>query len=1003
MGCHLSVVIGKNRQVIPKLIRRGGLSHFVPRNQILSKFDSKRSVSVHKATARSLGRITLMFTKALLSLFCGLLLPFTISARPAPSALSGRECLSFDPGWRFNLGDIPFPIVRGHGATYLNAKAGNASGAAAPAYDDTGWREVNLPHDWAVEQPFDKEANVSQGYRARGIGWYRKSFRLDSADKGKSLELQFDGVATHCTVWLNGTVVHRNWCGYTSFSIDLTPFARFGEELNTVAIRVDAETQEGWWYEGAGIYRHTWLVKRAPVHLITDGVFAQPVKDAAGTWNIPVAATIANIAKDAFQAEVETVVIDPAGQPVASGKGAVTVAPLDEALAKFSIPVQNPKLWSLDTPILYTVRTTVKLAGAPVDETVTHCGFRTIRFDTEKGFFLNDKPVKIKGTCNHIDHAGVGVAVPDSIWDFRLRKLKEMGSNAVRCSHNPPAKEFLDLCDKLGVLVMDENRNFNCSPEYVRQLQWMVVRDRNHPSIILWSVFNEEPMQASEQGYEMVRRMAAVVKKLDTSRPVTAAMNGGLGSPVNVSQAVDVVGFNYQQNGYDNFHRGHPNQPISSSEDTSAVMTRGEFRSEKKKNILGSYDTEYPGWGSTHRDAWKAIASREFVAGGFVWTGFDYRGEPTPFTWPSAGSFFGCMDLCGFPKSAFYMHQAHWISDRPVVQLIPHWNWPGEEGKPIQVTAISNADTIALSLNGKDLGEKPVDPIAFVSWTVPYEAGKLVAIAKRAGKEIGRSVVETTGAPAAIRLEADRTTLKGDGLDAVPVTASVVDSQGRVIPTGGPMVRFVVEGPGEVIGLGNGDPNCHEPEKGDRHSLFNGLGQVILRGKAGGSGSLVLHAESAGLKGTTVTLSVASASPVPALGAVSPILSLDKWRMSPVSTSRPDPTQEVAQNDQNSWQPVTPGRLPKLTGGSYAVFRSEKFKPYAAQRRDGGQIQFGGITGKAEVWLDGKKIGEKTTSEPAPFSVVLPAGDKSHVLNVLVQGTEGHPAGLSGSVKVNGR
>ena len=942
-----------------------------------------------------------MNTKSFLPLLCGFLLPFTMNAKPTPPVpVAGRECLSFDPGWRFHLGDIPFPVIHGHNATYNNAKAGNASGAAAPVYDDTSWQEVNLPHDWAVEQPFEKEANVSQGYRARGFGWYRKSFRLDSADKGKALELQFDGVATHCTVWLNGTLVHRNWCGYTSFAIDLTPFARFGNELNTVAVRVDAEAQEGWWYEGAGIYRHTWLVKRAPIHLITDGVFAQPVKDAANAWHIPVEATLENISHDASQVEVETVVLDAGGRQVAAGKGVADVAPLDQAVAKFSVPVENPKLWSLEEPTLYTVRTVVKVAGAAVDEAVTHCGFRTLRYDVNKGFFLNEKHVKIKGTCNHIDHAGVGVAVPNAIWEFRLRKLKEMGSNAVRCSHNPPAKEFLDLCDSLGVLVMDENRNFNCSPEYVRQLQWMVVRDRNHPSIILWSVFNEEPMQGSEQGYEMVRRMAAVVKKLDTSRPVTAAMNGGLGSPINVSQAVDVVGFNYQQNSYDGFHKAHPNQPISSSEDTSAVMTRGEYRTDHSKNILGCYDTEHPGWGSTHRDAWKAIADREFVAGGFVWTGFDYRGEPTPFTWPSAGSFFGCMDLCGFPKSAFYIHQAHWISDRPVVQLIPHWNWPGEEGKPIKVMAISNAETVALSLNGKDLGEKPVDPIAFVSWTVPYEAGKLVAVAKRGGKEVGRSVVETTDAPAAILMEPDRKAIKGDGLDALPVTVNVVDSKGRVVPTAGPLVTFAVEGPGEIIGLGNGDPNCHEAEKGDRHSLFNGLGQVILRSKAGGNGSLVLRAESAGLKAATVTLAVTAAPAVAAVEAATPVLSLDKWRMSPVSATRPDPNQELAQNDQNSWQPVNPGRLPKLTGGAYVVFRSEKFKPYAAQRRDGGEIAFEGITGKAEIWLDGKKIGEKTTAEKGAFAITLPPGDASHVLNVLVQGTEGRQAGLAAAVKV---
>ena len=314
--------------------------------------------------------------------------------------------------------------------------------------------------------------------------------------------------------------------------------------------------------------------------------------------------------------------------------------------------------------------------------------------------------------------------------------------------------------------------------------------------------------------------------------------------------------------------------------------------------------------------------------------------------------------------------------------------------------AISNAETVALSLNGKDLGEKPVDPIDFVSWQVPYAPGQLVAVAKRDGREVARCVVETTGAPAAIRLVADRTVLKGDGLDALPVTVEVVDDQGRTVPTAGPLVTFAVQGPGEIIGLGNGDPNCHEAEKGDRHSLFNGLGQVILRSKAEGSGSLILSAKSAGLNAAAVSLSVTSAPSVPAVPAADPVLALEKWRMSPVSATRPDPNEALAQNDQNSWQPVSPGRLPKLTGGTFAVFRSEKFKPYASQRREGGQIVFGGIAGKAEVWLDGRLIAEKTALETAPLCVSLPPGDENHVLNVLVEGTEGHSAGLAAPVKI---
>ena len=427
--------------------------------------------------------------------------------------------------------------------------------------------ELDLPHDWAVEGPFDEKENIAQGYRPRGIGWYRRQFQLDPADRGQHLELQFDGVATHCTVWVNGTVVHRNWCGYTSFYLDLTPLAKFGDKPNTIAVRVDANAMEGWWYEGAGLYRHTWLVKRHPVHLITDGVFANPVREADGSWSLPVEATLETPVATRRRSKSRSLSPIRRGSKSRSrnaGDGGCTRSGRRQIVAAG----RGAELWSVAPPSLYRVRTVVLQNGKAVDESRTNCGFRTIRFDAEQGFFLNDQPLKLKGVCNHQDHAGVGVAVPDALWEFRLRRLQEMGVNAFRCSHNPPAAEFLDACDRLGILVMDENRNFNSSPEYMRQLEWLVRRDRNHPSVILWSVFNEEPMQGTEIGYEMVRRMAAAVKKLDPTRPVTAAMNGGMFSPVNVSQAVDVVGFNYQIDSYDRFHAANPNLPLTSSEDT---------------------------------------------------------------------------------------------------------------------------------------------------------------------------------------------------------------------------------------------------------------------------------------------------------------------------------------------------------------------------------------------------------------------------------------------------
>jgi beta-galactosidase len=940
-------------------------------------------------------------------LCCSLLLASSLgAAEPAPSptpspAASAREVFSFDQGWRFHQGDIPFPEIKGHGATYGNAKAGNAPGAAATVYDDTGWRIVDLPHDWAVEGPFEKDANVSQGYRPRGFAWYRKSFKIDPSDKGKHLELQIDGVSTHCTVWLNGTEVHHNNCGYTGFTVDLTPTARFGDDLNTIAIRVDANAMEGWWYEGAGIYRHTRLVKRPPVHLVTDGVFVQPVKQSDGTWVIPAEITVENTGRTNSSATAAVTLLDPEGKKVASVSVSGGIPVLGKEVFHPKIAVSDPKLWSVDHPVLYTVETRVSAPGQSDDLVGTKIGFRTIRFDAEKGFFLNDQPLKIKGTCDHIDHAGVGVAVPDSIWEFRLRKLKEMGANAHRCSHNPPGAEFLDECDRLGVLVMDENRNFNCSPEYMEQLRWMVRHDRNHPSVILWSVFNEETMQGTEQGYEMVRRMAAAVKELDTNRPVTAAQSGGQMNPVNVSGAVDVVGFNYQQGNYDAFHKAHPDKPVTSSEDTSAVMTRGEFETVKSNNILGSYDDEHPGWGSTHHESWKAIDTRPFVAGGFVWTGFDYRGEPTPFAWPSVGSFFGCMDLCGFPKTAFYIRQAMWIKDRPILAIAPHWNWKGKEGKPVRVMVITNARQAELFLNGKSLGVKEVDPYAMANWDVPYEAGTLEAVARTDGKEIARTKVETTGEAVALKLLPDRKSLAGDGLDAMPVTVEAVDEKGRVVPGASPMVSFKLEGPAKLLGLGNGDPNCHEPEQSDSHSLFHGLGQAIVRSLAGARGDAVLHASAPGLTSASLAIPVTNAIVPPSLPPAPPVQILAKWRMSSLTEARPDPSAKIADNDMNTWTQVKLPRLENTPKQGWIAFRSDKFKPFEQQAKEGGVIRFHEIRGKCEIWLDGAKVHDKTVTNTMPVEIPLPTGAKEHQLILLFQkGDDAKEAGLGGVVSV---
>ncbi|MBC8011818.1 MAG: glycoside hydrolase family 2 protein, partial [Burkholderiales bacterium] len=897
------------------------------------------------------------------------------SAGPGPV----RERLSLDADWRFHLGDIPMPEIKGHAASYNNAKAGVAWGAAAPDFDDSDWRRVAVPHDWVVEGPFDENANISQGYRPRGIAWYRRHLRLDEADRGKHLELQFEGVATHATVWVNGLLVHRNFCGYTPFQIDLTPLVTFGDQLNTVVVRVDAVAQEGWWYEGGGIYRHTYLVKRSPVQIETYGVYANPVRDSAGQWSVPVEVTLNNIETAPVETEIEAEWLDPEGKPVVSGKTRLTVPVLNPATA--SVPLAfpgQPRLWSLESPTLYTVRVTARRDGRVIDHTSVRSGFRTVRFDADKGFFLNDQPVKLQGTCNHQDHAGVGVAVPDALWDFRVRRLKEMGSNAYRAAHNPPAPELLEACDRLGLLVMDENRNFNHTPEYLGQLRTLLKRDRNHPSVILWSVFNEEPMQGTPQAREMVRRMVAEVRRWDTTRPVTAAQNGGLTGSDGAFQAVDVVGFNYQDAGYDAFHEKYPNTPITSAEDTSAFMTRGEFATDKTRNVISSYDDEFANWGRSHRVAWQRIAERPFLAGGFVWTGFDYRGEPQRLSWPSVSSVFGIMDLCGFPKTAFYIHQADWVKDRPILALAPHWNWAGKEGLPIRVIAMTNAEKVALFLNGAALGEKPRPPYDYVQWEVPYAPGKLEAVAYTAGKEVARTVVETTGEPAALTLTPDRTSLAGDGHDAQPVTVSVVDSQGRVVPRSASPVTFTVSGPGRNIGHGNGDHNCHDPEQGPMRRVFHGLAQLIVQSDLG-AGEMRVLAESPGLKPAELVIPVRAVPAPPALAAAEPRFAINKWRVSPVQADKPDANVEMSDADMNTWYPVTPGNLQKTAIGQWVIYRAS-FTPWKAIVANGGDLLIPQVNGLAEVWLDGVRIGEKTEPAPADIRLSLPPKAGKRVL-----------------------
>jgi len=523
----------------------------------------------------------------------------------------------------------------------------------------------------------------------------------------------------------------------------------------------------------------------------------------------------------------------------------------------------NPSFWSVETPNLYSAVVTVESSGKPRDAECVSFGVRTIAWDADKGFFLNGKPVRIKGTCNHQDHAGVGAALPDRLQWFRLAVLKEMGGNAVRTSHNMPTPAWVEACDQMGMMMMCETRLMSSNPEGLQQLEKMIKRYRNSPSIIIWSMGNEEWMMMPQpQGVRVIDEMIARSHELDPTRPCTAAVNASF--ETHFPEQLDVMGYNYNLKVIDDWHKVHPKTPSVGSETASTVSTRGIYETDTLRNWVSAYDLNHTSWSELAEEWWKFYAAREWLSGGFAWTGFDYRGEPTPYGWPSINSQFGIVDMCGFPKDNFYYYKSWWGND-PVLHLFPHWNWQEREGEPIRVWVHSNLDKVELFLNGNSQGSKKVDPLTHLEWTVKYEPGVLEARGNKNGKVVLIEKRETTGGPKTIKLTADRTEISADGQDVAIVRVEVLDDQARPVPTADGLIRFKVSGEGALIGVGNGDPNCQESDKEPKRSLFNGLAQVILQSsKTPGTITLDAYAERRpGPELPSVTLTITTKKVVP--------------------------------------------------------------------------------------------------------------------------------------------
>lgn len=752
-----------------------------------------------------------------------------------------REKLSMDFGWRFHSGEPEQPEITEFNYYYNHTKAESARGPAAPSFYDMDWEIVDLPHDYGLDEEPDPSYTSAFGFFRRKNAWYRRLFPLNREDEGKRIYIQFDGVATQCVVWVNGHLLHRNFTGYTSFTVDITDVAQYGGLLNQISVYIDTSQFEGWWYEGAGIYRHVWLVKTPAVAVEPWGTYVNPVRH-EGQWSVEAEIRIRNTSDEQREVLVRSVILEKGegNQHVAGTDGLavsrVIIPPRATQTLGQIIHMTDPKLWDVDHPHLYAMDTRV-LYDREEDRYETIFGFRTFSFTPEEGFYLNDRPLKLKGVCSHEDQANLGTALPDDIRKARMSRLKEIGCNAYRCSHNMPAPETLDLCDRLGILVMDENRWFDSSPEGLGQLENMLLRDRNHPCIIMWSMANEEPLQGCGRGRRIMSTMRAFTRKYDNTRPIMMAMHTGLMSG-EATSASDVIGINYNEDLYDEIHRKYPHMPLVASE------------------IGGKLD-ELGVMGDASGEDWEAVNTRPFMAGMFKWAAYGYRGEAR--AWPRLYSRSGIIEADGNFKENSYFYKAMW-SGEAFTKIFPeHWNLSGMEQEMVEVRVYTNAEEVELWLNGVSIGRQTHNTYRRTTFLVPFEQGELLAIAYVDGKEQSRDLVRTTGLPKTLVVKADREGLTSNRRDVVTLTVGVQDREGLPVLWKECPVKFKVEGPVTVLAVQNCNPYEHLGPKVLERKLYRGECQIILRTQ-GSPGSMKVTARGEGLEEAVYEAEITSVS-----------------------------------------------------------------------------------------------------------------------------------------------
>lgn len=794
--------------------------------------------------------------------------------------VNGAERESFDTGWKFAFGNAADPAKDfGCGTEYFNyltkANSIHNEGPYSPKFDEAKWgvewKDVTLPHDFVVDLPFAEEASHSHGYKTVGykypetsVGWYRKNFHIPAEDFGKHISLQFDGIFRDSKVWVNGFYLGGEPSGYATQSYDISEYLNYGGD-NVVAVRSDATLEEGWFYEGGGIYRHAWLDKADPVHVATDGVFiSSRLNGSYDRATVTVETTVDNMSLDTVAYTIKNTLIAPDGtETVLPEATERSLLPKMGRTSTVSASLSNPSLWSVEQPALYTLVTEVVRDGKVVDTHKTTTGIREIRFDENEGFFLNGEHVKLKGVNMHQDHAGVGTGIPDALQAYRLRKLKELGVNAYRASHNPMTPQMLDACDSLGILVIEENRLTGVNDEHIRLLKKMICRDRNHPSIILWSIGNEEwGTEWNDFGTRISETMREYCHRFDPSRPMTMATSGG----PTVVVPVDVAGYNYVlQNPIEQHRKDYPHRKAVGSEETTGCGARGIYYDDHANGMMKAINRSKSGPDSLYNAierGWKFYDERPWLGGLFYWTGFDYRGEANPMVYPATNSQFGILDYCGFPKDeAFYLKS--WWTDEPVLHIFPHWNLKGHEGEEVDVWAYSNMDEVELFVNGKSAGRQTMPRNGHLSWKTTYRPGALKAVGYKSGKKVMETKVETTGEPGRLSLSADRATISADGKDVSVITVKVLDSKGRVVPDADIDLELAVDGSVKILGVGNGNPTfrvAERPTDPDARTFnvktFNGLAQILLQSVSGVSSPAALSVSSPGIPTATLSISI---------------------------------------------------------------------------------------------------------------------------------------------------